>query len=167
MRSMRRLAIVALAAAALAAPAAALSGDPERYDVGWHEALRARGKVAMTFTVTSVHFQFQAWSAQVAFENRSAKTITIKPQFALLLAKTKNADADFQALVVQRAQPALPKILFPGQRWKGVIAGRGRPLHGTYIRVNFGFFVVSGLFADSSKGFSWITDHVFQLARVA
>jgi hypothetical protein len=164
---MRRLVLVAAAAAALAAPAGADTGDPDRYNVDWHETLRARGKVAMTFTVTRVHFQFTAWSAQVEFHNLSAKTINVQPQFALLLAKTRNADADFQALVARRAQPALPRILFPGQRWKGLIGGPGRPIRGSYVRVNFGFFVVSGLFADKSKGFSWITDHVFRVARVA
>jgi len=116
-----------------------------------------------------VHFQFSAWSAQVEFRNRSENTIAIKPQFALLLAKTgSSTDPDsFEALVARRAQPALPKQLFPGQRWRGVIAGPGRPKRGTYVRVNFGFFVVSGLFRDKSKGFSWITDHVFQVAQVA
>jgi hypothetical protein len=165
--ALRRLVLVAVAAAALVAPAGAVTGDPDRYDVGWHETLRARGKVAMTFTVARVNFEFTAWSAQVEFRNLSQKTIQIKPQFALLLAKTRDADANFQALVVRRSLPALPKKLVPGQRWKGVIAGPGRPRVGTYVRVNFGFFVVSGLFRDNSLGFSWITDHVFQVARVA
>jgi hypothetical protein len=165
---MRRLALLAVAVAAVtAAPAGAVAGDPDRYNVGWNETLRARGKVAMTFTVTRVHFQFDAWSAQVEFHNRTRKTIRVEPQFGLLLAKSKKIDAEYQPLLALRAEPALPKTLSPGQRWKGVIAGPGRPVRGTYVRVNFGFFVVSGLFQDKSRGFSWITDHLFQVARTA
>lgn len=163
----RAVSVVLLVALALPAAASALVGDPERYKLDWVEHARKNGRIVMTFRVKQVYFEGQAWAAQVEFHNRSAQTIRIRPQFALLLSRTRRGDADYQALLARRAKPALPKILFPGQRWQGAIAGPGRPRNDTYVRVNFGFFAVKGLFADSPNGFAWITDHVFQFGEVA
>ena len=167
---MRLRTVVALALlAVLALPEAggAVEGNPKRFELSWVEHARTGGRVVMTFRVTRVHFQFEAWAAQVEFHNRSGKTMRVRPQFGLLVSKTKGQDPSFQALLARRSQPRLPAILFPGQRWKGVISGPGRPRSGTWVRVNFGFFAVRGLYADMPDGFSWITDHSFQTGEKA
>ena len=155
------------AALVLAVPAAAETGNPQRFELDWVEHARKNGRVVMTFRVEQVHFQFRAFSAQIEFHNRSGRTIRIKPQFALLVSRTKGQDPSYQALVVRRSQPRLPTILFPGQRWRGAVAGPGRPRGGTWIRFNFGYFAVKGLYADSPDGFAWITDHSFRVAHAA
>ena len=167
---MRLRTVVALALlATLALPAAggAVEGNPNRFELSWVEHARKGGRVVMTFRVSRVHLQFGAFAAQVEFHNRSGKTMRIRPQFALLVSRTKGQDPDYQALLVQRSEPRLPAFLFPGQRWTGVMSGRGRPRSGTWVRFNFGFFAVKGLYADSPNGFSWITDHSFRVAEKA
>ena len=167
MRLRTVVAVALLAALALPAAGGAVEGNPKRFELSWVEHARAGGRIVMTFKVTQVHFQFGAWAAQVEFHNRSGKTMRVRPQFALLVSKTKGQDPNFQALLVRRSQPRLPVLLFPGQRWKGVMSGPGRPRVDTWIRFNFGYFAVTGLFADSPGGFSWITDHTFQIAETA
>lgn len=159
----RRAALVALAFALLAPAAAAESGNPDRHRLGWHETMRVQGKVAMTFAVAQVHFQLAAWSAEIEFHNRSARTMRIRPQFALLLSRSRTSDRNLEALLVRRSRPALPELLKPGERWHGVVSGPGRPRSGAWVRFNFGFYVVSGLFRDRSRGFAWITDHAFRV----
>ncbi len=162
MRAVRTIAALALAVLGLAAPAAAADGNPDRYELGWHETMRVRGKVVMTFTVSRVHFQSDTWSAQVEFRNRWTKPLTIRRQFALVLGRTRSGDESFQALVARRSLPALPRVVEPGRAWKGILSGSGRPRTGTYVRVSFGYFLAPGLFGDSD-GFSWVTDHVFRI----
>ena len=149
MRLRTVLGVVLLAALALPAGAGAVEGNPKRYELSWVEHMRKSGRIVMTFRVKQVHFQFDAWAAEVEFHNRSRQTMRIRPQFALLVSKSKGQDPDYQALLVRRSEPALPRILFPGQRWRGVMAGPGRPRNTLWIR------------------FNWITDHSFQLAETA
>jgi len=164
--ALRRALLAALVAAvALPASASPLAADPSRFQLDWSERAVSRGKVVMTFRVKVVHFEFQAWSAEVTFVNRSRQTVTVKPQFALLLSRTKQGER-YEALVARRSRPALPKTLRPGQSWTGIIGGVGRPRTGTFVRFNFGYFAGSNLFPDS-KGFAWITDHVFQVGEAA
>lgn len=165
---MRRvLVLITLVALAVPAGAGAVDANPQRFKLGWVEHARKNGRIVMTFRVAQVHFQYTAWSAEVEFHNRSGKTMRIKPQFALLLARTRGQDPDYEALVVRRSLPRVPAILFPGQRWKGVMSGPGRPRRDTWVRFNFGYFAVKGLFADNPNGFAWITDHSFQVGEVA
>ena len=157
--------LLATGALALPATGSSLTADPVTFELGWSERAVSRGKVVMTFRVKLVHLEFEAWAAQVTFANRSRKTVTIKPQFALLVTNTKESER-YEALVARRAKPALPKTLRPGQSWTGTLAGPGRPRRGTWVRFNFGYFVGAHLFPDS-RGFAWITDRSFQVGEVA
>ena len=160
---------MAAVAAALLFPAAATTqtGNPQRFELGWVEHARKNGRIVMTFRVEQVHLQFSAFAAEVEFHNRSSRTIRVRPQFALLLSKTKAEDPNYEALLVRRSKPRLPTVLFPGQRWKGVMSGPGRPRNGSWVRFNFGFFAVKNLYADQPNGFAWITDHTFQIGQTA
>jgi hypothetical protein len=166
---MRLRTVVAALVAALALPAVggSVTGNPQRFELGWVEHARKNGRIVMTFRVEQVHLQFGAFAAEVEFHNRSTRTIRVRPQFALLVSRTKTADANNQALLVRRSAPKLPTILFPGQRWKGVMSGTGRPRNDMWVRFNFGFFAVKNLYADQPNGFAWITDHVFQIGQTA
>ena len=158
-----------MSALALVVPAggAGQNGNPQRFKLDWVEHARKNGKIVMTFRVKQLHLQFGAFAAEVEFQNRSTKTIRVRPQFALLVSKTKGQDPNFQALLVRRSEPRIPRIIFPGQRWKGVMSGTGRPRDDSWVRFNFGYFVVKGLFADQPNGFAWITDHSFQVGTAA
>jgi hypothetical protein len=166
---MKRLLVVLIAA--VLAPAAGASGfvaDRAEYRLNWVEHARKSGRIVMTFRVERVNFDSRSWTAQVSFHNRSSKTMRIRPEFALMVSRSRKYDPDaFRPLLAGPARPRMPSIFFPGQRWKGTLAGPGRPSYNTFVRVSFGFFLVKGLFADSPAGFSWITDHVFKVAEVA
>lgn len=157
--------------AVVLAPAAGASGfaaDRAQYRLNWVEHARKSGRIVMTFRVERVDFESRSWAARVSFHNRSTKTLRIRPEFALLVSRRRKYDPDsFQPLLAGPARPRMPSIFFPGQSWKGTLSGPGRPPYNTFVRVNFGFFVVKGLFPDSPAGFNWITDHVFKVAEVA
>ena len=158
----RRALLVAVAALVVPGGAAAVDADPARFRLDWTEKARVGAKVVMTYRVKQILFQYTAWSAEVEFANLSKKTIRIRPQFALLLSRTKSQDANYEALLARRSKPPLPRLLFPGQRWRGIISGPGRARRGAWVRVNFGFFATD-LFRDQPKGFSWITDNAFEV----
>jgi hypothetical protein len=166
---MKRL--VLLVIPAVLAPAAGTSGltaDRAHYRLNWVEHARKSGRIVMTFRVEQVEFESRSWAARVSFHNRSAKTIRIRPEFGLLVSTRRKYDPDtFRPLLAGPARPRMPSIFFPGQSWKGTLSGPGRAPYNSFVRVNFGFFVVAGLFADSPIGFNWITDHVFKVAEVA
>jgi len=164
----RMLVLMLTAVLALPAGAAVVGADRTNYRLGWVEHARHNGKVVMTFRVKAVEFQLASWSAEVEFHNRSGRTIRVRPEFALLSSKMRRYDPDDSvALLSDEARPRIPTIVFPGQRWKGTLSGPRRPRNNTFVRVNFGFFEVKGLFPDSPTGFSWITDHVLKVAEVA
>jgi hypothetical protein len=168
---MRRLVIPITAVAAVLAVPAGASGSVaarDQYRLGWVEHARKDGKIIMTFRVRQVSLQIRSWSAQVEFQNRTGRTLRIRPEFALIVSRTRRYDPDsYEPLLAQQTRPRIPTIVFPGQRWKGKLSGPERPRNNRFVRVNFGFFGVKGLFADSPTGFSWITDHVFKVAQIA
>lgn len=157
--------------AAVVAPAAGTSdftADRAQYRLNWVEHARKSGRIVMTFRVERVDFEPRSWAARVSFQNRSTQTMRIRPEFGLLVSTKRKYDPSaFRPLLAGPPHPRMPSIFFPGQSWKGTLSGPGRPSYNTFVRVNFGFFVVAGLFADSPAGFSWITDHVFKVAEVA
>jgi hypothetical protein len=166
---MKRLLVLMLPA--VLAPAAGGSGfvaDRAQYRLNWVEHARKSGRIVMTFRVERVDFEARSWAARVSFRNRSGRTIRVRPEFALLVSSKRKYDPDtFRPLLAGPPRPRMPSIFFPGQSWKGTLSGPGRPSYNTFVRVNFGFFVVTGLFADSPTGFNWVTDHVFKVAEVA
>jgi hypothetical protein len=173
----RRLLALLWAAAVAAVPGtvpapAAVASDfaaaHAQYRLNWVEHARKSGRIVMTFRVERVDFAPRSWTARVSFRNRSTQTMRIRPEFALLVSTKRRYDPDaFRPLLAGPPRPRMPSIFFPGQSWEGTLAGPGRPSYNTFVRVNFGFFVVRGLFTDSPTGFNWITDHVFKVAEVA
>jgi hypothetical protein len=164
-----KCAAVALAASALAIPAAA-SARTLRLD--WAEST-SFGYPAMTFTVKSVTIHRGSWSVLASVTNRSRGDIGVVTEpspylpyrFGLLvpsahlrngLPETLSHDTTWRAAL--SFAPRLPVVLPPRATWRGTFSGRGALPRGRPIGVTF------GVFASRQLGsFSWATDHAFTL----
>lgn len=129
------------------------------------------GYQPMTFKVGTVVLTAKAWAVHASVTNRSGTALRIASPlntypaqytFGLGWAPKCPPPSTSCALETLRrtySKPALPKTLRPGQTWKGVFGGPGKPARAKLISVTFGYFVPAG----KSDGFSWISQRAFKL----
>jgi hypothetical protein len=140
--------------------------------INWVERTSADfGYQPMTFKVTTVVITAKAWAVRASVTNRSRRALNIvapadtyPPQYTFGLGWGKPCaegthGCGLQTLRRTYSKPALPRTLRPGQTWKGVFGGPGKPVRGKLINVTFGFFVAAG----EQDGFSWISQRSFRL----
>lgn len=188
---MRRLALAALLASALALLAGCASesapvetaraAGPQTHPLDWVERYPGPGP-ALVFRVSRLSLTENGWTADVAIENRSGAPWELpeapeafRRQFGLMLFETGdlaelddlNADQSLPPVrKAERFSPAFPTFLADGETWSGRMAASGSLPAGSFARVVFGPFVAVG---DPPKGMEdrviWITDHAQRIER--
>lgn len=165
-----------LSRSALALTACALvlvpSAQARTIKLNWVDRISADfGYLPMTIAVRQVVITPRAWAVHASITNRSRKAIRIAkpivshpPQYTFGLGwAPKCPPPSFSCKLETRdftyAKPPFPGILRPGQTWKGVYGGPGRPAKGKLIYGTFGYFVPAG----ARDGFSWLTQNAFKL----
>jgi hypothetical protein len=152
--------LVALAAAALAAPADA--GLTKTIQLGWSERATEGNRTIMTFSVRSLTIDSRTWAVKASFRNTSRSTLRIRRQFALLYGPGRVRVSGLKVLPAKSFRPALPASLPPGKGWSGRLSGLGgTALRKTGVRVRFGYF--TGRALPGRRGFGWVTDHMARL----
>lgn len=157
---MRRLAVTALVLA-LAFPAAAAA---RTITLNWSERAPDTGPLVMTFRVGKLVAREKAWGATVSFTNRTKVRLRIVPRFGLGVYKTRKQQPT-RVLPAVVFNPALPRMLGPGQTWTGAFAGATGIPDGVYIRAIFGVFI-GKVPPPLGPRMAWVTDHVFLYSTV-
>ncbi len=138
------------------------AGGVSAATVHWNETAKNGTAPVMGFTVGSLTFTSNGWSAQVSFKNLSTKTIEIGNNFGAAIF-SDHTSTDLNRTVgfalAQTFSPARPTKLAPGASWTGKIGGTGHLNASSavrYARVVFGPLV--GM-PGQSKPVFWVTDH--------
>jgi hypothetical protein len=139
--------------------------------VAWNEAAKSGGVKVMTYTVDSLTFGANGWSAHVSFRNVSHVSIgmSVRREFEAAFFADPKTETLTQAVGFAPAttfSSKLPTLLKPGASWTGTISGTGRlsTNQRIYARVVFGPF--SGL-PGTKTSVVWITDHSLTLGKAA
>ena len=154
---MRMLVAGLAAAAAVVAPAASAKQVPLSWLETWHGA---GGAKVMWFRVSTIAGARGVWGVRASFRNTSAAPIHVSDQFGLAAFPTRTSTDTHHARLLKAGgfRPAAPpRVLRPGQRWRGTFTGVGKIPRGSYVRVVFGAF--TGATIPRHAGI-WITDHV-------
>ena len=162
----------ATALCALAALALAPGAKAQTIKLNWLDRTTTDfGYQPMTFKVSTVVITAKAWAVRASVANGSKRVLRIvapeggyPPQYAFGLGWGKPCaegthGCGLQTLRRTYSKPAIPRTLRPGQTWKGVFGGPGKPARGKLINVTFGYFLVPG----QQDGFSWISQRAFTL----
>jgi len=191
---MRRPALLAAGAAAVALLAAGCGSSggsatvpelvrapPQTADLGWTEQYPT-GKSALVFGVSSFAVTRDGWAADISVENRTAVgwkvgDPTAELQFGVMLFPNNDLGAleqssqngDLPAIrQAVRFVPALPSVLAPGARWRGVMSAPGALAGSLWVRLSFGPFVSLGVPPNGAVSpVVWFTDHAHQLVAVS
>jgi hypothetical protein len=159
----RRIGLL-LAVAAATGLLLAAAGQAQR--VNWHETLKQGKANVMTYSVDSITFGDQGWSAHVTFKNVSKSTIGVGTEFGVAFYRDTKTYVLSQAAVAPATtfSKKLPTSLKPGASWSGTIGGAGKLTSSqkVYARVVFGPF--SGI-PGQGQPIVWITDHMKTLGK--
>lgn len=142
----------------------------------WHEA-PGRVGARMIVDVHRLFVRRNGWSVDARVQNGTTVVYTIgrphhpgQSEFGVLLLSSPSVEADDLAaagpgVLASRFSPPLPRVLHPGEVWKGRFSGRGRLAGARYLRVQLGRFTTVG---RREPGLPWrfgyVTDHVLKLS---
>ena len=143
-------------------------------ELGWAEQSRETG---LHFRVEKLVIRRDRWQLTASVANRGSVGYVIQrphhpgeSMFGLVLLETatkrevRELTADFRKappfLEPDRIEPALPRVLAAGSRWRGTLAGSMLLRKGSVVRVLFGRFVRT----RGDPGYLlWITEHTVRL----
>ena len=191
MRRLLLLPMLALAAGCVVAgcgqtspPASLVSrAPPQHAKLEWREPYPTTNP-ALVFGVSSFAVTAEGWRAVVSVENRSdvawevgdpdraierAFGVTLFPNDDPAEFERWNKAGELPAIRHATAyHPILPRVLDPGDTWKGTIAAPGALGGGLWVRLVFGTLTAVG---DPPEGTEpqvvWFTDHAHRLDQVA
>jgi hypothetical protein len=146
----------------------------------WHETAGEDGQ-QLAFDVERFAIIDGGWEAEIGFRNDTKVAwevgdgAGVPRTFGVMLFRTgdmrefeqRNRGGDLPAVrPATRFEPELPRLIGPGETWKGTISAPGSLVSESYVRVVFGMFASQG---DPPKGLTsrvvWITDNTFKLER--
>jgi hypothetical protein len=150
-------------------------------DLGWRETYGRAGE-QLVFSVASLEVMPGGWRARVSVENDTSipyevgdPRATLDRSFGLMLFSSgkaaeleeRNANGTLPAVrTASRYEPALPKILEPGDSWEGTISARGALVADSWVRVVFGSLISVGQPPEGlEENVVWITDRTYRLRR--
>jgi hypothetical protein len=133
-----RLVLVVLAACALAVAAAAReAAPPVVVPVGWREVHTGFGKhLVFHYRVETLTLGRGRWQARVWLRNDTNLRIALHRNFALLA--EPHGGGPRLVFRASAFSPDPPRVLGFLAAWRGEVAGRGVPPHGTSLRLRFG-----------------------------
>jgi hypothetical protein len=106
--------------------------------LGWTETHTAYGKhVVVAFTVSSLVIEPGGWRLHLSIHNDTNVRLLARNRIALVAFPSPGDRRAVLTLPARSATPGLPRVLGIQARWRGVVAGRGTPPPGTYVRVRF------------------------------
>jgi hypothetical protein len=135
------------------------SAQGKTFPTRWHEHFRYQGKLLMTFNTRAITINGQSWAVGGSFKNRTAQPIAIVVQApGIAVATTPPSKSQKIRFIQARSvEPAFPKVLAPGQVWRGTFRGRGIPSWASYLMAVYGDF--AKIAPNTPQGWRWITDH--------
>ena len=154
---------------------AARPAEAQRVELDWRERYPPTG-AGLRFSVDELVVRDEGWSAEVGVTNTTGISFELDPsrhQFGLMLfasgdlgeleAASRNGSLPAPRLA-ESMRPGPPKVLGPGESWRGTISAPGALADGSFVRVVFGPFTALG---DPPEGMepvvSWITDRSYRL----
>ncbi len=160
---------------------ASRAATPQEAQLGWKERFRT-GNHALEFGVERFEVVPDGWRAEISVGNETTTAFalgdpraTLDRQFGVMLFATGDRDELERlnargALPTLRAatayEPALPKVLEPGDSWSGTISAPGALVAGSWVRVVFGALVAVGKPPEGLPArVVWISDHAYRLER--
>lgn len=179
---MRRQALLIVAVALVAAPAAA---DARTIKVDWREQKALRGGGALTFHVTRIVATPQSWRVTITIGNTSGAPVTLAPAgqtlafpspnpiwhegMALLeLHRVVDANTGPNAHIewwehrATTSTPPFPRSIRAHGSWTGTFGGSAHLVRGHSYALGLGAFVSQAPAGGGAIVF-WITDHSFTL----
>jgi hypothetical protein len=166
----RRVALVVLVLSGCGSVTRVHPAAPQTIALGWRES-----DGGLTYSVRSIAVTEDGWRVEASVTNRRRDALDVlyphlagHTRFGLIVSTHRELPstdrfADLETpFFEQEEHPPVPTTLQPGESWRGVFSGPGRPPRGTYIRVTFGRFVPPG---RPAEGFHLVTRHVVRLQR--
>jgi hypothetical protein len=144
---------------------------PQTVELGWRETARVEKRPILEFEVESIRLRPRGWTVRGSVTNRSPVRFSILAPDAIEILEERKQDwtwfgltwttaAGVKIVHAEAYRPALPKILEPGQTWRGSFSGPAFAVQGRPIRVTFGMFVPrSAPPRHYPAQIGWITDH--------
>jgi hypothetical protein len=145
------------------------SARPQASLLNWSEA-RGKPGERLIVRVARLTLRRGAWSVRASIENDTASPLFIgRPHtdepgmFGLVTSESTRAPGRLPAgLTATHYSPSLPRVLDPGERWRGAFSGPGVIRSGTSIRIAFGsFWAYGGVRIEGRRHmlFRVVTDH--------
>lgn len=141
-------------------------------DLGWRETASLKERPVLEFEVESIRFRPRGWTVRGSVTNHSPVRFSILAPSPIEILEDKKQNWTWFGLTwtataprvkivhAETYRPALPKILEPGQTWRGIFSGPAFAVQGRPIRVTFGMFVPrSAPPRHYPTQIGWITDH--------
>lgn len=158
-----------------------VAASPQTAELDWREPYGKAGE-RLVFSVESLDVMPDGWRARVSVENETSipyelgdPRATLDRSFGLMLftsgdvreLEERNTSNTLPALrAATRYEPKLPKILEPGDSWRGTISARGALIAGSFVRVVFGSLISVGRPPEGlDERVVWITDNAHPLRR--
>ncbi len=121
------------------------------------------------YSVRALTLTPRGWRVDASVTNRSATPLDVvrphragKTKFALLAGGARFRPEAGTAFYEISTEPLVPRVLQPGEMWRGTFSGLGRFPRGTYLRVMFGRFSPPG---RAAAAFQAVTAQTVRLAR--
>jgi hypothetical protein len=141
---------------------------PRTIALDWHE----RSKIQVD--VRRLVVRANGWSVSAAVRNNARVSFVIErphhpgeTEFGLLALGSSDARAVGTAgrgVFATRLEPAVPRVLHPGDEWSGTFSGQDHLSNVRFVRVQFGRFTNFGpVQGGLPKRFTYVTNHVLRL----
>jgi hypothetical protein len=160
------------------APARPAAG-PQQATLGWRESFGPAGE-QLVFSVESLEVVRGGWRVEIGLENATSVSYELgggsanaNATFGLMLftsgelaeLEQQNENGTLPAIrIASTFEPAMPRLLEPGDSWTGTMSARGALVADSWARVVFGPLVSVGPAPeDMSERVVWITDRAYRL----